>query len=237
MCRGRAARYKAPLGSPGELMMSTETARFNMIESQLRPNRIINERVLAAFARIRRELFAPPGLRAAAYVDEDLPLGGGRAMMEPRVAARLLQTAAPARTEVALVVGAGSGYEAAVTAMLAKSVTALEEDPDLARRARAALVEHGIATVEVVEGPLSEGWRPHAPYDVILFGGAVAEVPAAIKGQLAEDGRLLVVVRSADGVGRAMLVTRAGGTFGQRSLFDAAIPLLPGFAAKPQFVF
>lgn len=230
--------------------MSDETARFNMIESQLRPNRIVDERVLAAFARIRRELFAPAGLRAAAYIDEDLPLGGGRAMMEPRVVARLLQAAAPQRTETALVIGAGSGYEAAVTAMLAKGVTALEEDLDLARQARAALVEHGIAAVEVVEGPLREGWRPRAPYDVILFGGAVAEVPTAIRGQLAEGGRLAAVVRSADGLvgiparseiawgwGRAVLVTRAGGAFGQRSLFDAAVPLLPGFAPKPRFVF
>ncbi|MGH7111161.1 MAG: protein-L-isoaspartate O-methyltransferase family protein [Stellaceae bacterium] len=217
--------------------MSDETARFNMIESQLRPNGIIDERVLAAFARIRREVFAPAGLRAAAYIDEDLPLGGGRAMMEPRVVARLLQAAAPQRTEIVLVVGAGSGYEAAVTAMLARSVTALEEDLDLARRARAGLVEHGIAAVEVVEGPLCEGWRPRAPYDVILFGGAIAEVPAAIKGQLADGGRLVAVVKGADGLGRAVLMTRAGGTFGQRLLFDAAVPLLPGFAAKPQFVF
>ncbi len=219
------------------MAMSDETARFNMIESQLRPNGIIDERVLAAFARIRREVFAPAGLRAAAYIDEDLPLGGGRAMMEPRVVARLLQAAAPQRTEIVLVVGAGSGYEAAVTAMLARSVTALEEDLDLARCARAGLVEHGIAAVEVVEGPLCEGWRPRAPYDVILFGGAIAEVPAAIKGQLADGGRLVAVVKGADGLGRAVLMTRAGGTFGQRLLFDAAVPLLPGFAAKPQFVF
>lgn len=230
--------------------MSDETARFYMIESQLRPNGIIDERVLAAFARIRREVFAPAALRAAAYIDEDLPLGGGRAMMEPRVLARLLQAAAPQRTEIALVVGAGSGYEAAVTAMLAKSVTALEEDLDLARHARAGLVEHGIAAVEVVEGPLCEGWRSHAPYDVILFGGAIAEVPAAIRRQLAEGGRLVAVVQGADGLvgvptrsqiawgwGRAVLMMRAGGAFGQRPLFDAAIPLLPGFAAKPQFVF
>ena len=214
-----------------------ETARFHMIESQLRPNKVIDERVLAAFERIRRELFAPEALRAAAYIDEDLPLGGGRAMMEPMVAARLLQAAAPARTDVALVVGAGSGYEAAVMAMLAKSVVALEEDLDLARRARAALVEHGIATVEVVEGPLREGWRPRAPYEVILFGGAITEVPAAIKGQLADGGRLLAVIRPEGGIGRAVLMTRTGGVFGQRALFDAAIPPLPGFAAKPLFVF
>ena len=224
--------------------MSSETARFHMVDSQLRPNKVTDERVLAAFERIRRELFAPEALRAIAYVDEDVPLGGGRAMMEPMVAARLLQAAALERTDLALVVGAGSGYEAAVTAMLARNVVALEEDPDLARRARAALVEHGIATVEVVEGPLHEGWRIRAPYDAILFGGAITEVPAAIRGQLADGGRLLAVIRCdggpagglGGGIGRAVLLTRIGGAFGQRPLFDAAIPLLPGFAAKPAFV-
>lgn len=226
-------------------MSAHEVARFHMIESQLRPNKVVDERVLAAFARIRRELFAPEPLRASAYIDEDLPLGGGRAMMEPRVVARLVQAGAPRRTETALVVGAGSGYEAAVLAMLVKSVVALEEDPELARRARAALVEHAIATVEVAEGPLREGWRARAPYDVILFGGAIAEVPAAITGQLAEGGRLLAVMRPAGspegggggGLGRAVVMTRIGGACGQRPLFDAAIPLLPGFAARPLFVF
>lgn len=221
--------------------MRYETARFYMVESQLRPNKVIDERVLTAFESIRRELFAPAAWRATAYIDEDLPLGGGRAMMEPMVAARLLQAAAPARTETVLVVGAGSGYEAAVTARLAKSVIALEEDAELARRARAALVEHGIATAEVVEGPLREGWRQRAPYDVILFGGAIAAVPEAIRGQLADGGRLLAVLRPengpAGGVGRAVLMRRTGGALGQRPLFDAAIPLLPGFAAKPAFVF
>jgi protein-L-isoaspartate(D-aspartate) O-methyltransferase len=214
-----------------------ETARLNMIESQLRPNKVTDERVLAAFDRIRRELFVPESLRSVAYLDEDLPLGGGRYVMEPLVAARLLQAAALERTEVALVVGAGSGYEAAVMAMLGRGVIALEADPELARRAHDALVEHGIATVNVVEGPLSQGWRPRAPYDAILFGGAIAEVPADIADQLAEGGRLLAVLKPGGGVGRALLMTRIGGVFGRRFLFDAATPLLPGFAPKPDFVF
>ena len=149
-----------------------------MIESQLRPNKVTDDRVLDAFASIRRELFVPEHLRAVAYVDEDLPLGGGRYLMEPMVAARLLQAAAIERTDTALIVGAGTGYEAALAAMLARNVVALEEDAELARRARAALVEHAIASVSVVEGPLPQGYRPRAPYDVILFGGAVAEMPA-----------------------------------------------------------
>jgi len=157
--------------------------------------------------------------------------------MEPRVAARLLQAAAVERTDIVLIVGAGTGYEAALAAALARNVIALEEDPDLARHARAALVEHSIASVSVVEGPLSQGYRPRAPYDVILFNGAVAEVPSEIASQLAEGGRLLAVVKPAQAIGRATLMTRTGGVLARRVLFDAATPPLPGFSPKPAFVF
>src|SRR6202040_3713680 len=176
-----------------------EVARSHMLESQLRPNKVTDDRVLNAFASIRRELFVPEHLRAVAYVDENLPLGGGRYLMEPMVAARLLQEAALARTDAALIIGAGMGYEAALTAMLSRSVLALEEDPELARRARAALVEHAIASVSVVEGPLLQGHRARAPYEVIFFCGAVAEVPTEIASQLADGGRLMAVVKSGSG--------------------------------------
>ena len=214
-----------------------EVARSHMIESQLRPNKVADDRVLNAFASIKRELFVPEHLRRVAYIDEDLPLGGGRYLMEPMVAARLLQAAAIARTDAALIVGAGSGYEAALSAMLGRSVLALEEDPELARRARAALVEHAIASVSVVEGPLREGYRPRAPYDVILFGGAVAETPRDINAQLAEGGRLLAVIKPVNAVGRATITTRTGGVLAHRVIFDAATPFLPGFAPKPAFEF
>src|SRR5690242_14601522 len=179
-----------------------DAARANMIASQLRPNKVVDVRVLNAFANVRRELFVPGHFRHVAYIDEDLPLGGGRYLIEPTVAARLLQAAAVERTDTALIVGAGTGYESALTAMLARNVVALEDDPLLARWARAALVEHAISSVSFVEAPLREGYRPRAPYEVILFGAAVAEVPAEIAAQLAEDGRLLAVVKPAGGVGR-----------------------------------
>lgn len=214
-----------------------DAARTHMIDSQIRPNKVTDDRVLEAFASIRRELFAPEHFRQVAYTDEDLPLGGGRYLMEPMVAARLLQTAAIERTDTALIIGAGTGYEAALTAFLARNVVALEEDTELARRARAALVEHAIASVSVVEGPLREGYRPRAPYDVILFGGAVGEVPPEIASQLAEDGRLLAVVKPGNAVGRATLTTRTGGVLARRVIFDASTPLLPGFLPKPEFVF
>jgi len=211
-------------------------ARAHMIESQLRPNKVVDARVLAAFAGIQRELFVPEHFQAVAYIDEDLPLGNGRYLKESMVVARLLQAAAVKRTDTALIIGAGTGYEAALVAALARNVVALEEDPELARGARAALVEHSVASVSIVEGPLTLGYRLRAPYDVILFCGGVAEVPSEIDSQLAEGGRLLAVVNPANGVGRATLRTRTGGVVARRVLFDAATPLLPGFLPKRAFV-
>ncbi len=214
-----------------------EAARVNMVESQLRPNKVTDERVIAAFMRIRRELFVPERLRGVAYVDDDLPLGGGRYMMKPMVAARLLQAAMVEAKDTVLVVGAGVGYEAAVLALLVRSVVALEENPELARIGRSALVDHRIASVSYVEAPLPSGHRPRSPYDLILFGGAVAAIPEEITNQLAEGGRIAVVLRPHECVGRASLITRTGGVLASRVIFDAATPLLPSFVAKPAFVF
>jgi protein-L-isoaspartate(D-aspartate) O-methyltransferase len=233
-----AGRYKAaPVLREGSVVIAHDDARLNMIEGQLRPNRVTDERLIDAIGKLRRELFVPARLQGVAYLDADLPLGGGRWLMQPMVAARLLQAVAPQPTDVALVVGAGVGYEAAVLSFLVRSVVALEPDPDLARIGRAALVDHRIAAVTYVEAPLAAGHRAPARYDVILFGGAVAAVPQEIAGQLAAGGRMGVVLRRQDGVGRATLATRAGGALAQRVIFDAATPLLPGFAAEPGFVF
>src|SRR5271168_1844277 len=121
-------------------MPGYEAARANMVERQLQPNKITDERVINAFASVRRELFVPEKLRAIAYSDTDLSLGGGRYLMAPMVAARLLQAAEIARNDNALVIGAGVGYEAALIALLGRSVVALEENAELARQGRAALV-------------------------------------------------------------------------------------------------
>src|ERR1700730_1010615 len=112
-------------------MTVCETARAKMIDCQLRPNKVTDERIIDAFARLQRELFVPEHLRGVAYVDEDLPLGRSRYLMEPRVVAKLLQALMPDRKETALVVGAGIGYEAALLASLTRSVIALDEDEEL----------------------------------------------------------------------------------------------------------
>jgi len=218
-------------------MTGYEAARANMIERQLQPNKITDARLIDAFAGIRREVFVPERLRAIAYSDNDLPLGNGRYLMAPMVAARLLQAMEIGRNDNALVVGAGVGYEAALIAMLCRGVVALERDADLARQGRAALVEHRIATVNFIEDGHASGSRTRPAYDVIFFAGAVGEIPPEIAGQLAEAGRIAAVVKPDDGPGRATLVTRTGGILAARVMFDAATPLLPGFAKKPAFVF
>src|SRR5712692_2947164 len=157
-----------------------DAARVNMIESQLRPSKVTDERVIDAFTRIRRELFVPEKLRGVAYLDGDLPLGGGRHLMQPMVAARLLQAAMVEPKDTALVVGAGVGYEAALLSLLARGVVALEDSAELARIGRSALVDHRIASVSYVEAPLLGGHRQRLPYDLILFGGAVTEIPQEI---------------------------------------------------------
>jgi protein-L-isoaspartate(D-aspartate) O-methyltransferase len=221
----------------GAAMSGYDAARINMIERQLQPNKITDERLINAFASIRREVFVPERLRAIAYADDDLPLGDGRYLMAPMVAARLLQALDVGRNDNALVVGAGVGYEAALLAQLCRSVSAVESDAALARQGRAALVEHRIATVNYIEDGPAQASRTRLAYDVILFGGAVAEIPSEISGQLAEGGRIAAVVKSDNGPGRATLATRTGGTLASRVMFDAATPLLPGYGRKPAFVF
>jgi protein-L-isoaspartate(D-aspartate) O-methyltransferase len=213
------------------------SARLNMVESQIRPNKVSDPAIIDAMLAVPRERFVPEALRGIAYVDEDIPLGGGRYLMEPMVLARLLQIAAIEPGETVLDVGCGPGYASAVMARLARSVVALEEDAALARRAKALVAEFAIANVAVVEGVLTDGYAPNAPYDVILFDGAVAAVPPAIAGQLAKGGRLVAVLQDGPGMGKAVAMTRVDGIVAQRIMFDAGTPILPGFAARPGFVF
>lgn len=221
----------------GETMSGYEAARANMIEGQLLPNKVTDERLIAAFAALRREAFVPAHLRAIAYTDDDLPLGGDRYLMAPMVAARLLQAMEVRRNDNALVVGAGLCYEAALLATLCRVVVALESDPVLARQGRAALVEHRLPNVNVVEDAPAQASRVRPAYDVIFFGGAVGEISSEISTQLAEGGRMAVVVKPDSGPGRATIVTRTGGILASRVMFDAATPPLPGFVKTPAFVF
>jgi len=217
--------------------MEFEKARFNMVESQIRANSVVDPMVLEAMGRLPRELFVPKALRGIAYVDEDLPLDDGRALMEPLVLARLIQAAAVRETDVVLDVGCATGYSSAVLAGMASTVVCLEENDDLATRATRTLTDLGIDNAVVVTGPLAEGYARQAPYDVILIGGAIPAVPEVLRRQLADGGRLVAVIGDGGWSSKLTVIERHGDAFGHRSLFDAATPVLPSFQAEEAFVF
>jgi protein-L-isoaspartate(D-aspartate) O-methyltransferase len=217
--------------------MDYAAARRTMVENQIRTNRVTDPLILAAMAELPREAFVPEALKGVAYVDEDIPLGGGRFLMEPLVTALLLQTAEIDADDVVLDVGCGPGYASAIMARVASVVVGLECDPVLAETARRLMSELSLETVAVVERPLTEGYPRQAPFDVIVFGGAISAPPDALVAQLADGGRMMAVVLDADGIGRGTLFVKIGGGLSRRVVFDAATPLLPGFAPQPSFEF
>jgi protein-L-isoaspartate(D-aspartate) O-methyltransferase len=223
-------------------MINEPAARLNMVEGQLRTNKVTDEAVLDGFLTTPRERFVPANLRGIAYVDDDIPLGHGRFVMEPMVLARLLQLAEIGKTDKVLEIGCATGYATAILAKLAASVVAVESDPRLSAAARANLTALGLGNVQLQEAPLDAGWRAGAPYNVILVNGAVGEIPAAVTDQLAEGGRLVTVTEGSAGpsearCGCAVLMTRAEGKLSSRPIFDATVEVLPGFARRPAFVF
>lgn len=213
-------------------------ARRNMVDGQLRPNRVNNAQLLAAIGDLPRERFLAPGLQSVAYADDDVPLGKGRFLMEPMVLARLIQTLQAQPGDKALVVASGAGYGAALLARLVKTVVAVEADAALAGSAEQTIRNLGISNVQQVIGTMEEGSAAQGPYDVILIEGAVQKVPAAIIEQLAEGGRLVTVIAAPTGMlGVGQLMVKEGGVVSGRPLFDAGTPALPGFAPPPRFTF
>ena len=217
--------------------MDFSLARRNMVDSQVRTNRVTDARLLDALEAVPREAFVPDAFKSIAYRDGDVEVGAGRRLLDPMVFARLVQEAHIQPTEVVLDVGCATGYSTAVLARLATTVVALESDRALAGRAAALLAELGVDNVAVVEGQLSEGEKAHGPYDVVMVEGAVAETPEALLAQLAEGGRLLAITKRPGAVSAATLTLRVGGSFSTRTLFEVAAPVLPGFARQPGFVF
>ena len=204
-------------------------ARESMVASQLRPQGVSHPAVVDALGTVPREQFVAPEARPLAYSDRATPVGNGRMMSSPTVLGLLLSEIAPAAGERALVIGAATGYSAAVLKSLGVNVVALESDAELAARAREA-------GVETVEGPLDKGWKKAAPYDFILIDGAVEHIPDAIVAQLTADGRLGTALIDR-GISRLVIGRRAGDGFGTQSITDAGTAALPGFAKPRGFTF
>jgi len=216
-------------------MTNFAAARHNMVESQVRPNGITDHRIIDAMAQVKREDFVPAERKTIAYLDEDVQLKEGRFLIEPMAFARMIHLALIKPTDKVLVVGAGTGYGAKVIAMLAKSVVALESDPDLFGLARGFLA--GAGNAEVVEGSLAAGHAAGAPYDVIIVEGRIAAVPESLFAQLANEGRIVAAVGNTD-VSKMQIAILTDGYRSSRSAFDVSIAALPGFVVeKAAFVF
>jgi protein-L-isoaspartate(D-aspartate) O-methyltransferase len=217
-------------------MFDSATARRIMVERQVLTADVHNPELLAAMLDIPRERFLPSALAEVAYVDGDIDLGNGRALLKPMVLAKLIEAAQVRSDEHVLDVGCATGYSSAVLARLAGSVVALEEDDALARTAKETLAAVGAANVAVQNGPLTQGWPQAAPYDFILLDGATEVTPESLGRQLKPDG-CLACIFGRPPAAKAMLFRLAEGRLAGRPIFDAAAALLPGFAAPPVFVF
>jgi protein-L-isoaspartate(D-aspartate) O-methyltransferase len=223
-------------------MSDFSTARQKMVDGQVRPSDVTDLRIIDAMLAVPREAFVPESQRALAYLDLDLDLdvseagAAKRFLIKPVVLAKMLQAAEISQTDSVLVVGCASGYTAAVVAKLADRVTATEGDRALAAKAGDVLARLGFGNVAVRTAAAGEGDEANAPYDVIVLAGATEIVPDRLYRQLKDGGRL-VGVFAMSRPQRAMIVTHSHADFGDRALFDAAVPVLPGLERPPAFVF
>lgn len=214
-------------------------ARKWMIDGQLRPNKVTDARIIDAMLDLPRHRFVPPAAIARAYADEAVPLGGARRMMTPMMLARLLQLAQIRAGESVLLLGAATGYGAAVLARLGARVTAVEAEAGLLDQARMALSGLSLApgSLQLVEGAPAAGQPAGAPYDVVVVEGEVPAIPEALVAQLAQGGRLVAVRRVPGREAAAVLGRRLGEGLSLTEAFDCSAAPLPGFQPEPGFVF
>jgi protein-L-isoaspartate(D-aspartate) O-methyltransferase len=210
-----------------------EAMRRAMVESQLRTTGVNDPRVIAAMAEVPRERFVPVERRGVAYADRPVALGGGRALNIPEATGLMLTAAAVRASDKVLLVGAASGYTAALLDRLAAHVVALEEDSALLSFARENLAG---SRVELVEGPLNQGWTAAAPYDLIFVDGLIEQVPDALVAQLADGGRLACAVLDRQ-TSRLAVGRKSGTGFGLDLFADCEAAVLPGFVRPKTFVF
>jgi protein-L-isoaspartate(D-aspartate) O-methyltransferase len=213
---------------------SFETMRHAMVASQLRTNAVNDARVVAAMGRVPREAFLPEDGRRFAYLDSARPLGGARWLNPPIATGRLLTQAQVGAGERVLLIGAATGYSAAILSELAASVVAVEEDAALLALAREALADR--PTVTLVEGPLTAGAPEAGPYDLLFIDGAVERVPDALLAQLKPGGRIATGLVD-QGVTRLATGSRSAGGFGLTDFADVECVVLPGFEQPRAFTF
>ena len=217
--------------------IDVQKARFNMIEQQIRPWNVLDSAVLELLGSVRRDAFVADAHKALAYADLELPLPGGQCMLAPRLEARLLQDLAVKKTDKVLDIGTGSGFLTALLAHQAASVLSLELNTELVAFARSNLQKAGISNATVRLGDGAQGAAADGPFDAIVLGGSVADIPHNLLDQLKVGGRLAAVVGD-EPVMCATFVTRTSATdFRTTQPWDCAAPRLQNFAEKSRFTF
>lgn len=215
-------------------MTDYATRRTMMVDTQVRPSDVTKFPIIEAMLSVAREDFVPAAQREAAYIGENLPLGGGRVLLEPRTLAKMLDALAIDGNEMVLDIGCAMGYSTAVIARMAEAVIAVEEDEALAAEAQEALVAAGVDNAVVHVGPLSEGAAKFGPYDVILVGGGVERLPDSAADQLKEGGRIACLFMEG-ALGEVRIGYKRDGRISWRLAFNAGAPVLPGFEAEAVF--
>lgn len=209
--------------------------RTMMVDTQVRPNEVTSYPVIEAMLNVPREQFVPESRRDVAYVDNNIVLAPGRVLLEPRTLGKMMDALNLQNDDLVLDVGCGYGYSAAVMARIAEAVVAVEEDAAMAAEAESRLAAQDVFNVAVVQGPLAAGCAGQAPYDAILIEGAVEQVPETLAGQLREGGRIVALFRESN-LGTVRIGHKLDGRVNWRFAFNAAAPLLPGFARPRGFV-
>ena len=215
-------------------MTDFSTRRTMMVDTQVRPSDVTKFPIIEAMLAIPREAYVPAAAREAAYMGENLAIGAGRVMLEPRTLAKMLDILDIQPTDVVLDLGCGLGYSTAVIARFADAVVAVEEDPVMAEQAQSVLAAQGVDNAAVIQGDLVQGSAKHGPYDVITVQGGVEVVPEALLSQLKEGGRIACVFMEA-ALGVARIGYKIDGTVIWRFGFNAGAPVLRGFAAGRVF--
>jgi protein-L-isoaspartate(D-aspartate) O-methyltransferase len=215
-------------------MSEFATRRVMMVDTQVRPSDVTKFPIIDAMLSVPRDLYVPESLREAAYVGENLPLGGGRVLLEARTLAKMLDALDIQPGEMVLDLGCGLGYSAAVIARLAETVVAVESDETLAADAGRLLSEEGVDNAIVVTAPLTEGAAKHAPYDAITIQGGVETVPETLLAQLKDGGRIAAIFMDGP-LGTVRIGYKTEGRVTWRSAFNATAPVLDGFARERSF--
>jgi protein-L-isoaspartate(D-aspartate) O-methyltransferase len=219
------------------LQLDVERARFNMVEQQIRPWEVLDQRVLDLLLRIRREEYVPARYRALAFADMEIPLGHGETMLAPKIEARMLQELALAAGDRILEVGTGSGYMTALLASLGSHVCSVDIVPEFTQTASAKLTAHGVTNVTLETGDAARGWDRHAPYDAIMVTGSMPVLPDAFLKSLRPGGRLIAVVGEPPVMEAQLITCVAAGAYSTTGLFETCIAPLRNAVQPERFVF